>query len=195
MTRAPLLFIAALCFVNAHFAFGHGLHKISEEEIQQFRRSADAKKLESHDRKLLELQHVNAEENDGILAKIRANQHEGHSRRLLAGDACASHITDTSQAYAGKCPPFRKKDESHWCSAGVILSSPYASARIKEDTCVADSWNHLNECCPIDSGAVAGLSAGIFAFVGIIAVVTHYHKCCCFRPTPVVNMQQPVTQQ
>lgn len=189
MARASLLLIAALCFVNAHFAVGYGLHKMSEEEIELFRHTADAEKLESHDRKLLGLQQVNAHEKDDILAAIRANEHEGHSRKLLAGTACLSHATWTSNLYYGECPAFTKKDESHWCSAGVS----YGGYQTSTDLCIAESED---ECCPTDGGAVAGLVIGLFVGItGIITLFAFCCKCCCFRPKPVVIMQQPVMQQ
>ena len=188
MARAPLLLIAVVCFVNAQFVLGHGLHTTSDEELEHFRRGVDANKRASHDRRLFGLKPVSAEDKDDILTIIRGNQHESHSRKLLAGSSCAAHATLGANYYYGECAAFTKRDESHWCSAGVT----YYGTSYNSDICIATSED---ECCPVDGGAVAGLVIGlVVGIAGIITLFAFCCKCCCFRPKPVIITQQPVTQ-
>ena len=70
------------------------------------------------------------------------------------------------ECYDG-CPPLSLKDESLWCDI----------------TDYSFCCGELEDCCPPDEGAIAGLVIGIVVFmVASITLCAYCCKCCCFRP-------------
>ena len=76
-----------------------------------------------------------------------------------------SMISDV-ECYDG-CPPLSLKDESLWCDIPDY------------SFCCGE----LEDCCPPDEGAIAGLVIGIVVFMtASITLCAYCCKCCCFRP-------------
>lgn len=70
------------------------------------------------------------------------------------------------ECYDG-CPAFSLKDESLWCDI----------------TDYSFCCGELEDCCPPDEGAIAGLVIGIVVFMtASITLCAYCCKCCCFRP-------------
>ena len=70
------------------------------------------------------------------------------------------------ECYDG-CPPLSLKDESLWCDI----------------TDYSFCCGELEDCCPPDEGAIAGLVIGIVVFMtASITLCAYCCKCCCFRP-------------
>ena len=67
--------------------------------------------------------------------------------------------------YYGECPAFTTKDENKW---GF-------SYDVGKEICCSD----LDECCPTDGGAVAGLVIGIIVFLALS--ITACAWCCKVR--------------
>ena len=92
------------------------------------------------------------------------------------------------ECYDG-CPPLSLKDESLWCDI----------------TDYSFCCGELEDCCPPDEGAIAGLVIGIVVFmVASITLCAYCCKCCCFRPAAqaqapavvyVQGQQMPQVQQ
>ena len=131
---------------------------------------------------------ANRDVRDSVIKASQEKHESAHSRRLLAGDSCLTYVDDTLypdwDVYEGSCGAFGNKDEDHWCGAGELSSFGYDGA-----LCVAESED---DCCTLNSGALAGTVVGCVAgLIGIIVLFAFICKCCCFRPKQIVIVQQP----
>jgi len=127
---------------------------------------------------------------DSVIKASQEKHESAHSRRLLAGDSCLTHALNNPNwgVYEGSCGAFGNKVEDHWCSAGEFSSFGYDGA-----LCVAES---KDDCCTLNSGALAGAAVGCVAgLIGIIVLFAFICKCCCFRPKQIVFAQQPAAPQ
>ena len=90
------------------------------------------------------------------------------------------------------CGAFGDKVEEHWCKESVFFSGQYrihVRDGLDGDLCVANS---KDECCTLDSAAVAGTVVGCtVGLTGLIVVLAYVCKCCCFRHRRSPIVQQP----
>lgn len=162
MRPVTKFFILALAFaLNAASAHAHDLHPISTDKLRK---------------------------------ALGAREENGHARKLLGGSECLQHTESDNfdplnNIYEGKCGALAKKAEGHWCDTAdsdfadfindELGLPPAALAELASSLCVADS---TDDCCEIESGALAGVVIGCFVgLVGIITLFAFCCKCCCFR--------------